>query len=268
MLAMQNYETLEITTANGITGIWLNRPDVRNAFNAAVIADLTSAFNSIDSKTCRVALLGGRGKVFCAGADLHWMRDMAGFSEKQNLADALALAEMLEAVDSCTVPVLARVQRAAFGGALGLLACCDSVICELDTLFAFSEVRLGISPATISPYVINKIGASYARDLFFSGETFSAERALQAGLVHQAVPAERLDEAVDRKLGSLLKAGPQAAMATKKLVRSLTTSVNGELRRSTAALIARLRVSPEGQEGLGAFLEKRQASWISESPEY
>jgi methylglutaconyl-CoA hydratase len=261
---MPNYKTLEITAAGDITGIWLNRPEVRNAFNADVIAELTSAFRIISRRNCRIVLLGGRGKVFCAGADLNWMRAMAAYSEEQNLADALALADMLEAVDSCPWPVVARVQRAAFGGALGLLACCDSVICGDDALFAFSEVRLGISPATISPYVVAKIGASGARDLFLSGEKFNADRALRIGLVHQVAPADRLDKAVDSKLGELLRAGPQAAMETKKLVRSLTATVDSELRHTTAALIARLRVSAEGQEGLGAFLEKTKPGWVGD----
>jgi methylglutaconyl-CoA hydratase len=200
--------------------------------------------------------------VFCAGADLNWMHEMAGYTEEQNNADALALADMLNAIDSCPVPVVGRVHRAAFGGAIGLLACCDSVICTSDTRFAFSEVRLGISPATISPFVISKIGAAGARDLFLSGEQFDAERAMRAGLVSQVVETDDLDSAVERKIAELLKAGPQAAIETKALVKSMTKIANEELRIKTASLIARLRVSSEGQEGLGAFLQKRSPSWI------
>jgi len=264
---MSAYETLEVLQNGAVTRIWLNRPEIRNAFNPTVIAELTAVFSAVGQSGARAVVLGGRGKVFCAGADLNWMREMAAYSAAQNEADALALAEMLEAIDACPLPVIARVQRAAFGGANGLLACCDSVIVSEDTVFAFSEVRLGISPATIAPYVIAKIGAAGARDLFLSGEVFSAEQALRMGLVHQIVTPEDLDSAVEAKLGELLKAGPQAARETKQLIRSISGAVSSERRVQTSQLIARLRVFPEGQEGLGAFLEKRNPSWSATADE-
>lgn len=262
---MPTYQTLDCSTENFVQSVWLNLPEIRNAFNPAMIADLTLCFASVDPVQTRLVILGGRGKAFCAGADLNWMHEMAGYTEEQNNADALALANMLEAIDSCPVPVVGRVHRAAFGGAIGLLACCDSVVCTSDTRFAFSEVRLGISPATISPYVIAKIGAAGARDLFLSGEQFDAERALRIGLVHQLVEPDVLDAAVEHKASELLKAGPHAAIETKALIKSLTKLTNDELRCQTAELIARLRVSAEGQEGLGAFLEKRFPSWLPPS---
>jgi len=264
---MITYSTLEIIENGPITYIWLNRPEIRNAFNPTVIAELTAVFSAIAPTGVRAIVLGGRGKVFCAGADLNWMREMAAYTEAQNQADALALADMLEAIDSCPLPVVASVQRAAFGGAIGLLACCDSVICSDDAVFAFSEVRLGISPATISPYVVAKIGAAGARDLFLSGEPFNAQQALRMGLIHQIVKPENLEGAVAIKVGELLKAGPQAAVETKKLIRSLTAVVNSDLRLATARLIARLRVSAEGQEGLGAFLDKRIPGWVASDEE-
>ncbi len=259
---MTSYECLDVGREDGVVRVWLDRPDVRNAFNPVLIEELRVAMESVGSDDAvRAVVLGGRGKVFCAGADLGWMRDMAGYTRDENEADARRLAEMLEALDSCPVPVVGRVQRAAYGGAVGLLACCDSVVCTDDCTFALSEVRLGISPATIAPYVIAKIGGTGARDLFLSGEPFDAARALRLGLVHQVVPATELDDAVDRKLARLRKAGPQAARETKALVRSMTALADEARREQTAALIARLRVSSEGQEGLGAFLEKRQPGW-------
>ena len=206
-------------------------------------------------------VLAGRGNVFCAGADLSWMRESATYTHEQNLADAQALAAMLATINACELPVIARVQRAAFGGAIGLLACCDTVICTDDCRFAFSEVRLGISPATIAPYVIAKTGPGPARDLFLSGERFDAPRALQAGLVHRSVVTDELDEAIEAKLGELALAGPQAIKATKQLILRLGLSVDSAVQSETAELIARLRVSEEGQEGLTAFLEKRRPGW-------
>lgn len=259
---MPSYECIEAQRVDCVEWIWLDRPDVRNAFNPTLIGELRDAVEAVAcDESIRAVVLAGRGKVFCAGADLGWMRAMAGYSREENEADALNLAGMLEALDACPVPVVARVQRAAYGGAVGLLACCDSVICTDDCSFGFSEVRLGISPATISPYVIAKVGASGARDLFLSGEAFEAQRALQLGLVHHVVAASGLDEAVQAKLKHLLQAGPAAARATKALVRQLTALGDEKVKQMTAALIAELRVSTEGQEGLGAFLGKRRPGW-------
>ena len=241
--------------------VWLARAEVRNAFNENLIAELTQVFSSIPADA-RVAILGGRGEVFCAGADLQYMKRLGEMGREENMQDARALADMLAAVNACPVPLVGRMQKAAFGGAIGLLACCDSVICTDDSTFAFSEVRLGISPATVAPYVIAKIGESAARDLFLSGEKWDAQRALAMGLVHQVAPPEELDAAVDAKVRELLKAGPQAARATKRLIREVAGSVAAELREATARLIADLRSSAEGREGLSAFIQKRKPSWM------
>lgn len=259
---MAEPEHLQIERVGPVVHVWLNRPEVRNAFNPQLIAELTAVFNSLGAEDgTRAVALGGRGKVFCAGADLTWMREMAGYTREENLADARRLADMLAALDGCACPLVGRVQRGAMGGALGLMACCDSVICTDDALFAFSEVRLGISPATIAPYVISKVGAAHARDLFLSGERFSAGRALSTGLVHRVVPVDELDAAVEEKLGELLQAGPHAAAATKALIRDVAPALTPHLREQTAQLIAELRASAEGQAGLSAFLAKRQPPW-------
>jgi methylglutaconyl-CoA hydratase len=259
---MNQSSFLNVVNDGPVLRIWLNRPDVRNAFNPTLIRELSEVFGNIKAGgSTRVVVLAGMGKVFCAGADLNWMREMAGYSAKENYADARNLAAMLSAIDLCPVPVVGRVQRAAYGGALGLLACCDSVIATSDCTFAFSEVRLGISPATIAPYVVAKIGASGARDLFLSGERFDAQRALSMGLVHQIVEPEQLDAAVEAKLAELLQAAPIAASETKNLISQLTSKADEHTVHATAELIAKLRAAPEGQEGLSAFLEKRKPSW-------
>jgi len=256
----KGFKRLEVRRRAGVLYIWLNRPDARNAFDDVLITELTQAFSRIPDDI-RVVVLGGRGDVFCAGADLEYMKRLGQMGQGENIEDALALAEMLAVVNDCPVPLIGRVQKAAFGGAIGLIACCDSVFAAEDTVFAFSEVRLGISPATISPYVIAKIGESAARNLFLSGEKYPAKRALDIGLVHYVVKAEVLDSAVNVKAKELLKAGPEAAKATKRLIADVSGSVALSLRSSTAKLIAELRASEEGREGLSAFLEKRKPSW-------
>jgi len=258
---MENYRYLEIERDAAVLRIWLARPEVRNAFNHELIAELTQVFSDVPA-SARVAMLGGRGEVFCAGADLDYMKQLGQMSHEENVRDALALADMLAAVNACPIPLVGRMQKAAFGGAIGLLACCDSVVCTEDAVFAFSEVRLGITPATISPYVIAKVGESAARDLFLSGERWDAERALAIGLVHRVVPPDKLDTAVQEKVKELLCAGPEAARATKRLIREVAGSVAAEQREATARLIADLRGSDEGRQGLSAFLEKRKPSWM------
>jgi methylglutaconyl-CoA hydratase len=259
---MTSYTCLETELTGGVLSVWLNRPELRNAFNAELIGELADCFGAIGAGgDTRVVVLGGRGPVFCSGADLHWMQEMVRYSEAENQADALRLAQMLAALDGCACPVLGRVQKAAFGGALGLLACCDSVIATSDAQFGFPEVRLGIAPATIAPYVVSKIGVSNARDLFLSGETFGAEHARRIGLVHQVVEPADLDAAVSAKLTELLKAGPLAAAETKKLIRQVSGADLAAYQESTARLIAALRVSEEGQDGLKAALDKRKPSW-------
>jgi methylglutaconyl-CoA hydratase len=242
---------LEVERDGSVLRITLARPDRRNAFDAALIAELAEAF--VDVGRARAVLLAGEGPSFCAGADVDWMRASAGLSFDENVADANALRRMLEAIDACPAPVVARVHGHALGGGAGLVAAADIAIAAPDTVFAFSEVKLGIIPAVISPFVLPKIGAGAARRYFVTGERFDAETALRIGLVSE-VGAE-LDAAVERILGELLSAGPHAARWAKRLVRERPDG------SETARWIAERRTSEEGQEGLKAFLEKRQPGW-------
>ena len=232
--------------------ITLARPDRRNAFDAALIAELAEAF--VDVGRARAVVLAGDGKSFSAGADVDWMRASVGLSYDENVADANALRRMLEAVDGCPAPVVARVQGHALGGGAGLVAAADIAVASEDAVFAFSEVKLGIIPAVISPFALAKIGPGAARRYFLTGERFDAETALRIGLVHEV--ASDLDDAVERVVGELLSAGPHAARWAKRLVRERPDGAE------TARWIAERRTSDEGQEGLAAFLEKRPPSWL------
>ncbi len=243
----------------------LDRPDVRNAFNAELIGELRAAFEALSREgpeALRGVVLAGTGSVFCAGADVDWMRSAAGMSVADNERDAAALHAMLAAVDRCPAPVIARVQGAALGGGMGLCAVADIVVATADATFGFTETKLGIIPAVISPFVLAKIGESHARALFVSGQRFDAERALRIGLVHEVVVDEgALDARVEELLGELRSAGPTAARSAKALVRELRTLNPEEARQHTIRHIAQQRTSPEGQEGLGAFLDKRPPDW-------
>lgn len=232
--------------------ITLARPERRNAFDAALIQELAEAF--VDVGRARAVVLAGEGPSFSAGADVEWMRSAVELSYDENVADATALRRMLEAIDGCPAPVLARVQGHALGGGCGLVACADIALVEPRAVFAFSEVKLGIIPAVISPFALAKIGASAARRLFVTGERFDAATALRIGLVHEV--AEDLDGAVDRTLRELASAAPRAARAAKRLVLELPDGPE------TARRIAERRTSPEGQEGLRAFLERRPPRWM------
>jgi methylglutaconyl-CoA hydratase len=229
----------------------MTRPERRNAFDAALIAELTEAFADVGD--VRVVVLAGEGASFSAGADVEWMRSSVELTEEENVQDALRLRAMLDAIDGCPAPVVARVHGHALGGGVGLVACCDIVIADPATEFAFSEVKLGIVPAVISPFALAKIGPSAARRLFVTGERFGADVALRIGLVHEVT--RELDGAVDRILGELLSAGPAATRGAKELARA---PLNAD---ETARLIAAHRTSDEGQEGLRAFLEKRTPPW-------
>jgi methylglutaconyl-CoA hydratase len=231
--------------------ITMTRPERRNAFDAALIAELTEAFADVGD--VRVVVLAGEGASFSAGADVEWMRSSVELTEEENVQDALRLRAMLDAIDGCPAPVVARVHGHALGGGVGLVACCDIVIADPATEFAFSEVKLGIVPAVISPFALAKIGPSAARRLFVTGERFGADVALRIGLVHEVT--RELDGAVDRILGELLSAGPAATRGAKELARA---PLNAD---ETARLIAAHRTSDEGQEGLRAFLEKRTPPW-------
>lgn len=242
----------------------LNRPELHNAFDAALVASLTAALRQAGADvSVRVVVLEATGASFSAGADLNWMRGMAAASEAENREDALALAGLMRTLDELPKPTLVRLHGAAFGGGVGLVACCDIAIGVPEAKFGLTESRLGLLPAVISPYVIAAIGARQARRWFASAEVFDAQTALQIGLLHQVVPADQLDDAVNRQTALLLKAGPVAAASAKQLVSRVAAAGadRDALDADNAALIARLRVSPEGQEGLSAFLEKRPPTW-------
>jgi methylglutaconyl-CoA hydratase len=248
-----------------VARVTLARPEVRNAFNAQLIAELHAAFRSLADETpetLRAVVLAGEGESFCAGADVTWMRASLELSVAQNEADAARLAEMLEAIDRCPVPVIARVHGAALGGGMGLCAVADVVLATADSNFGFTETRLGILPAVISPFVLARIGEGPARALFPTGERFGAQRALQIGLVHEVLPdSDALDARVAELVESVLAAGPTAARAAKAIVRDQRGLDADERRRITVQAIARQRTAAEGQEGLTAFLEKRPPSW-------
>jgi methylglutaconyl-CoA hydratase len=246
---------LRIEREGPLLRITLARPERRNAFDAALIRELTDAFADIGD--ARAVLLAGDGESFCAGADVDWQRSAIDLSYEENVEDALRLYRMLEAIDGCAAPVVGRVQGYALGGGSGLVCCTDVAIAAPDAVFGFSEVKLGIVPAVISPFVFPRIGTAAARRFFLTGERFDAETALRIGLVHEI--AADLDGAIDGIVGELLSAGPKATRAAKGLIRE---KPDGE---EAAGLAAKLRTSPEGQEGLRAFLDKRSAAWRSES---
>jgi methylglutaconyl-CoA hydratase len=247
---------LRVEQDGDLLRITMARPERRNAFDADLIHELTEAFGTIDDDV-RAVVLAGEGKSFSAGADVDWMRGAIALSYEENIADARRLRMMLDGIDTCPAPVVARVHGHALGGGCGLVACADIVVTAPDTKFAFSEVKLGIIPAVISPYALAKIGSSAARRYFVTGERFDAATALRIGLVHEV--AEDLDAAVEQVLAELRSAGPEAARHAKKLVLERPDGLGTERR------IAQRRTSDEGQEGLRAFLEKRDPSWASKS---
>ena len=242
---------LRIDRDGGVLRITLARPETRNAFDAALIAELAEAF--VDVGKARAVLLAGDGPSFCAGADVEWMRSSVDLDYERNVADANALRGMLEAIDRCPAPVVARIQGHALGGGAGLVACSDIAVAQTNAAFAFSEVKLGIIPAVISPFALAKIGPSAARRYFLTGEPFDAATALRIGLVHEV--ADELDPVVEQILGELATAGPKAARHAKRLVLERPDGPD------TARRIAERRTSDEGQEGLRAFLERRRPSW-------
>jgi methylglutaconyl-CoA hydratase len=254
--------SLKRTDEGPVATVALARPEARNALNAALIAEITRCFGELaDDDDVRVVVLTGEGPSFCAGADIGYMRDTADFSYEENLEDARRVAEMFRSVDELPKPVVAKVRGAAIGGGAGLVAASDVAVAEEGTRFAFSEVRLGIAPATIAPFVVRKIGLSRARALFLTGERFDAEEAREIGLVHEAVPGRDLDAAVENVVSQLLQGGPEAQAAIKALLHQVEATEPLEALGLMTGLIAELRTSEEGQEGLGAFLEKREPRW-------
>jgi len=255
-------ESVKLTVDRGVARVFLARPEVRNAFNAEMIERLYDTFVRITAADdVRAVVLAGEGKVFCGGADVNWMRASLDLTFESNVADAERMSDMFRAIDNCSKPVIAKIHGAALGGGSGLAAVCDIAVADDDAIFGFTEVKLGIIPAVISPFVLAKIGASQARALFVTGERFDAARAKAIGLVHDVVSSADLDAAVDRYFAEIFTAGPAAIAAAKLLVRRVLDSPYDESRTITTEAIARQRAGPEGQEGLRAFLEQRRASF-------
>jgi methylglutaconyl-CoA hydratase len=254
---------LKITTTGGVARVMLDRPEIRNAFDDALIAALTSALRELDAdQGVRAVVLGGNGPAFCAGADLNWMKRMAGYGYEQNLADARALAEMLKTLDRMKKPTVARVHGPAFAGGVGLVAACDIAVGVPDAKFCLSEAKLGLSPATISPYVVRAMGERSARRYFLSAEVFDGIEAHRVGLLSHVSPSEKLDGEIDKMLGHLVQGGPQALGKIKNLIARVASGpVDDTMIEDTAARIAEIRVSPEGREGIASFLEKRKPAW-------
>jgi methylglutaconyl-CoA hydratase len=254
---------LALEREGGVARVWLDRPERRNAFDAELIAAIHEAFSAFaEDDSLHAVVVAGRGLSFCAGADLEWMRSAGELSRERNVTDAEAAAAMFSAVDSCPVPVIARVQGAALGGGTGLACCCDIVLAREDARFGFTEVRLGLVPATISPFALARVGRSQARALFLTGELLDAAHALRIGLVHEVhADDETLDHAVERVLAAVLRGGPQAVRASKALIAGLRDGDPAPQSARAAELIAERRASAEGQEGIAAFLERREPDW-------
>jgi methylglutaconyl-CoA hydratase len=262
---MTTYQNIITETDAGVGIVTLNRPERHNAFDDAMIAELADALRRMgEDDAVRLVVISSTGRSFCAGADLNWMQRAAGYGFEENRRDAGELAEMLLAVSECPKPVIARVQGPAYGGGVGLVAACDMAVATFDTKFALTEVRLGLIPAVISPHVIAAIGERAARRYMLTAEAFSAAEAYRLGLLHEMVPDEAaLDEAVGEWVEALLKNGPRALAECKALIRSVANRPLGpKVVDYTVERIANLRVSPEGQEGLGAFLQKRKPNWV------
>jgi methylglutaconyl-CoA hydratase len=252
--------------SRGVAQVTLNNPDKHNAFDDQMIIELTNAFNALAANAnVRIMLLKSEGKSFSAGADLEWMKRMASYSYQQNLNDARALAAMLKALHQVPIPTIARVQGAAFGGAIGLISCCDIALASSNASFALSEVKIGLVPSTISPYVIAAIGERHAKRYFMTAERFDTNTALQISLVHEAVEEQFLDDKVEQLITAILSNGPEAVVAAKQLVFAVSgKAIDSSLIEHTCEVIAGIRVSAQGQEGLSAFLDKRKPHWLKD----
>ena len=254
---------IEVRSDGPVVRVTLNRPEVRNAFNEHVIAELTEWAQSVPGSGARVAVLAGEGKAFCAGADLTWMSKMVAYSGEENERDAMAMSAMFQALDTLPIPLVGRVHGAALGGGTGLAAVCDIVVATDDAVFGFTEAKLGILPAVISPFAIRKIGIAAARELFLTAARFSARRAQQLGLVHAVTSSAELDPAIDAYVRELLTSAPEAIAGAKKMISAVSGRPPAEVAELTAQTIAKHRVSEEGQGGMRAFLEKRPAPWVA-----
>ncbi|MCK6433690.1 MAG: enoyl-CoA hydratase/isomerase family protein [Burkholderiaceae bacterium] len=258
-------DLIDLRREGAVAHVYLNRPDVRNAFNSEVIAELTRVFSALGcDEALRAVVLGGHGPVFCAGADLNWMRSMAEYTWDDNRADAQALADMLWTLYSCPLPVVGRVHGDCYAGGMGLAACCDVLVAAEGAHFCLSEARLGLLPATIGPYVVRALGEQASRRYFITAERFSAAEAHRLGFVHVLSAPEALDEQVGALTQALVANGPAAVRASKRLVQDLSgRTIDDDLRVDTARRIADIRVSPEGREGIQSFLARRKPAWLA-----
>ena len=264
-MADQEFRTILVAKEGNVLRLTMNRPQVHNAFNAAMIRELAVAFDEAKKDTdVRLVVLTGAGESFCAGADLNWMREIIHYSYEQNLRESRELAELMHAIYALPKPTIARINGAVIGGGTGLFSACDIVIASDRAKFGLSEVKIGLVPAAIGPYVIRRIGESAARELFLTGERFDAHRALEIGLVNKVVPHEALDDKVEDVVRLLLSSGPEALAKCKELLQRVPAMSLDEAKGYTAEMIAGLRVSPEGQEGMAAFLEKRKPKWAKD----
>ncbi len=261
-----DYQTLEIVRDGHVATVWMNRPEVRNAFNEQSIAELTHGFRALDrERAVRVIVLAARGPAFCAGADLNWMQRMAAYSEEENRADAQALADMLHAIYDCSKPTVARVHGDCYAGGMGLVAACDIALAADGVEFCLSEVRLGLIPATIAPYVMRAMGERAAHRYFLTAERFSAQEAARIGFAHEVVPAADIDAVLARITHHLGAGSPHAQDECKRLLREIGgETIDAALIADTARRIGEVRVSPQGREGIRAFLEKRKPSWLTD----
>jgi methylglutaconyl-CoA hydratase len=260
-----NFETITYQRAGAIARINLNRPELHNAFNDTMISELAPLLDAIAAdRGIRVVVLGANGRSFCAGADLNWMKRQKEYSFEQNRADAIELAELMYRLFTMPQPTIGRVQGATIGGGTGLSSACDIVIASTRAKFSLSEVKIGLVPACISPYVIRRLGPGLAGEYFLTGERLTATKALAAGLINEVVEETELDEAVERRIAQLITSGPEALNVSKELVRNVPGMSFDEVKIYTAEVIARLRVSDEGQEGMTAFFEKRKPDWCGE----
>ncbi|ROL60084.1 enoyl-CoA hydratase/isomerase family protein [Bacteroidetes/Chlorobi group bacterium ChocPot_Mid] len=265
MAKFTDYSTIKIEIDNRIARIFLNRPEVHNAFNNHLINDLYDVFNKLKNENeIRIIILTGLGKSFCAGADLNWMKSVINYSYEQNLEESLKLANLMYLVFTHPKPVIARINGSAIGGGVGLMSVCDILIADENAIFGLSEVKLGLVPAAISPFVMCRIGEPRARELFITGERITAKKAEKLNLINYAVPTNKLDETVNEKVNLILQNGPEAIRVVKEMIFNVGHKIDiSEVHNYTAKLIANLRLSPEGQEGMNAFLEKRKPNWVN-----
>jgi methylglutaconyl-CoA hydratase len=260
---MNKYQTIELTADKSVSTIWLNRPEVRNAFNVTMVKELTESFEKLGrDNSVRIIVIRGRGKTFCAGADLNWMLEAVNYSREENYREAMQLSQCFYRIYSCPKPVIALVHGASTGGANGLVAASDIALSADDTVFTLSEVKIGLVPAVISPYIIKRIGEFPARELMLTAKRIHGREAAERGLVNHSYPDEELDQELEQLIEQLLQGGPEALRITKELVFDVSNNLTlSNTIEKTAGIIAEIRASGEGQEGMAAFLEKRKPRW-------